>query len=110
MIDELVAVLKSEQSDDNHKKEYCEMQFDVTEDKKKELVHDIGDLESEIEDAKNTIATLTDEIAALEEGIKDLDKQVAEATEQRKEEHEDYEALMAADTAAQDIMGFAKNR
>merc|ERR1719478_2008162 len=59
---------------------------------------------------KSSIATLADEIKALEEGIKALDKSVAEATEQRKEEHEDYEALMAADAAAQDILGFAKNR
>merc|ERR1712232_869799 len=38
------------------------------------------------------------------------DKNVAEATEQRKEEHEDYTALMAADVAAKELIGFAKNR
>merc|ERR1719223_1948812 len=60
--------------------------------------------------AKELIATLTDEIAALTAGIVALDKSVAEATENRKQENEDYKALMAADTAAKDLMVFAKNR
>merc|ERR1719231_1329647 len=59
---------------------------------------------------KTSIATLTDEIAALEDGVKALDKSVQEATEQRKEEHEDYNNLIAADTAAKQILDFAKNR
>merc|ERR1719162_399476 len=50
------------------------------------------------------------DIAALEDGIKALDKSVAEATEQRKEENEDFQELMASDSAAKEILGFAKNR
>merc|ERR1712194_859138 len=34
MIDEMVKVLKSEQNDDNDKKEYCAKQFDLSDDKK----------------------------------------------------------------------------
>merc|ERR1719210_62199 len=33
-----------------------------------------------------------------------------EATEQRKEENEDFKDLMASDTAAKELMKFAKNR
>merc|ERR1711915_1001181 len=51
-----------------------------------------------------------DEIAALDDSIKALDKSVAEATEQRKSEHEEYKELMASDTAAKELLGFAKNR
>merc|ERR1719276_276081 len=36
MIDDMVALLKEEALDDEHKKEYCKMQFDFTEDKKKD--------------------------------------------------------------------------
>merc|ERR1719333_1872141 len=39
-----------------------------------------------------------------------LDKSVAEATEQRKEDHEEFVETMAADNAAKDIIGIAKNR
>jgi len=53
---------------------------------------------------------LAEEIAALEAGIKALDKSVAEATEQRKEENAEFKELMASDTAAKEVLGFAKNR
>merc|ERR1719261_416673 len=53
---------------------------------------------------------LASEIEALEDGIKALDKQVAEATEQRKAEHAEYTELMSSNTAAKDLIGFAKNR
>merc|ERR1712156_195866 len=43
-------------------------------------------------------------------GIKELDKMVLEATEQRKEENVDFKELMASDTAAKELMKFAKNR
>ena len=37
MIDEMVAVLKKEQADDDSKEEYCEKSLDQTDDKKKDL-------------------------------------------------------------------------
>merc|ERR1719262_1635156 len=110
MIDDMVALLKEEQLEDEHKKEYCEKQFDFADDKKKSLERTAGQLETAIADAKETIATLTEDVAALEEGIVALDKSVAEATENRKEENSDYKNLMANDAAAKDILAFAKNR
>merc|ERR1740130_158348 len=56
------------------------------------------------------MATTTSEIAALEATIKALDKSVAAATEQRKDENEDFTGLMASDSAAKELLGFAKNR
>merc|ERR1712113_834401 len=50
------------------------------------------------------------EIASLNAGIAALDKSVAEATEQRKEEHQDFKDLMASDSAAKELLSFAKNR
>merc|ERR1719191_2736103 len=88
----------------------CLAEFDKTEDKKKELSLDIGDLEKAIEDAKESISTLKSEIKALEDGIKKLDKSVAEATATRKEEHDDYVETLAANSAAKDLLDFAKNR
>jgi septal ring factor EnvC (AmiA/AmiB activator) len=110
MIDGLVVDLKAEQGLDNDKKKYCLAEFDKTEDKAKELALDIGDLEKAIADAEETIATLKSEIKALKEGIEKLDKSVAEATETRKEEHDDFVETLAANTAAKDLLGFAKNR
>jgi len=110
MIDDMVALLGQEQNDDDHKKEYCAMQFDVSDDKKKALERSIAGAESAIATAKETLATLTQEIKALDAGIQALDKSVAEATEQRKEENAEFKALVASDTAAKEVLKFAKNR
>merc|ERR1711990_1021709 len=59
---------------------------------------------------KERVATLTEEIEALEDGIKALDKQVAEATDDRKEEHEENVATLTSDNAAKELIGIAKNR
>merc|ERR1719247_2232844 len=109
MIDEMVATLGAEQQDDDDKKEYCEQQFDLADDKKKSLERSISNLGKAIEKAKEVVAALADEIKALEEGIAALDKNVAEATEQRKEENTEYTELMASDAAAKELLGFAKN-
>merc|ERR1711865_1213476 len=77
---------------------------------KKGLEHSISDLESALAQEQEAIATFKDEIKALEKGIVELDKSVAEATEQRKEEHEDYSGLMASNSAAKELLAFAKNR
>merc|ERR1719350_1232304 len=90
MIDDMVALLQQEQDDDEHKKEYCGMQFDVSDDKKKALERSIAGAESAIAAAKEMLATLTQEIKALDAGIQALDKSVAEATEQRKEENAEF--------------------
>jgi len=110
MIDDMVAQLKVEQGDDDKKKEYCELQFDTADDKKKGLEQKISDLETSIADAEEGISTTKSELEALSAGIKALDKSVAEATEQRKAEHADHTELMANDSAAKEILEFAKNR
>merc|ERR1719409_2219646 len=110
LIDDLVATLKKEQGEDDAKKEYCLAELDTSDDKKKALENTISDLEKAIADEEESIATLKSEIEALEDGIKALDKEVAEATEQRKEEHAAFEESLAANTAAVDLLGFAKNR
>ena len=54
--------MKAVQQHDNDKKEYCEVQFDQADDKKKALERTEGKHTASIEDAKETTATLTAEI------------------------------------------------
>merc|ERR1719343_1630551 len=110
MIDDMVALLKKEQTDDDSKKSYCAAEFDANDDKKKALERSISDSEKAMASAEDSIATLSSEIKALMEGIAELDKTVAEATEQRKSENADYKELMAQDSAAKELIGVAKNR
>merc|ERR1740138_1088113 len=67
MIDDMVATLKTEQLDDDHKQEYCAKQFDLADDKKKDLERSISNLETAIVDGKDGIAQLKERIVALEE-------------------------------------------
>jgi len=69
-----------------------------------------GQQKSAISSGNEAIATLTDEIATLTAGILALDKSVAEATANRKAEHEEYNQLIASNSAAKEILGLAKNR
>merc|ERR1719277_2429033 len=110
MIDDMVALLGREQGDDDAKKAYCESSLDKTEDEKKGLDNAIADLEKAMETTKTNIATLASEIAALIAGVEALDKSVQEATATRKAENAEFKATMAADTAAKELIGLAKNR
>jgi len=110
MIDDMIITLKVEQEDDGAKKEYCGQELDLADDKKKGLERAVAGLETAIENGKDAIAHLGTEIAALIAGIKELDKMVMEATAQRQEENEDFKDLMASDTAAKELLKFAKNR
>merc|ERR1719335_1433950 len=110
MINDMVVLLGKEQVEDDTKKTYCENEFDKADDKKKELELSISDIEKAMDEAKESIETFEAEIKALEEGIIKLDREVAEATQQRKEEHADFEAQMANDGAVIQIIGVAKNR
>jgi predicted nucleic acid-binding Zn-ribbon protein len=110
MIDDMVKLLGEEQVSDDDKKAYCEAEIDKTEDELKALERKVSDLDKAIEEHRNAIETVTEEIASLEAGVKALDKEVAEATEQRKEEHAEFVSTLAANNAAVELLGIAKNR
>merc|ERR1719271_547587 len=110
LIDEMVATLKKEQVADDEKKEYCETEFDVSEDTKKELDRKIADTSKAIDESKETLETVADEIKALEASIAATDKSVAVATAQRKEENAEFKGMMAANKGAKDLILMAKNR
>jgi len=86
------------------------MQLDAVEDKAKTLTGTIHDHEVNIEEKTGAIATLKDELKTLNAGVTELDKLVAEATGQRKDENKEFTELMSDDTAAKELLAFAKNR
>merc|ERR1719253_1294846 len=110
MIDDMVVTLGKEQDDDDTQRDWCNKEFDVSEDKQKDLKRTISGLDSQIEEATNGIATLKDEVAALVQGIKELDAAVAEASETRKAEHADFVQTGAENNAALQLLEVAKNR
>jgi len=110
MIDGMIANHGKDQAADDSKKDFCVSEIDATEDAEKVLKGAVADSQADIAEREDSIATLASEIEALEEGLAALDKSVAQATEQRKEEHAEYTATSAANSAALELIGMAKNR
>jgi hypothetical protein len=110
MIDDMVVLLGKDQADDDKQKEFCETEFEKSGDEHKAATTKQSQLAAEIEVTTDAISTLTDDIAALVQEVKDLDKAVAEATEQRKEEHADFLEAQQLSEAAIQLIGKAKNR
>lgn len=110
MVDDLVATLKAEQTDDDQQKDWCAAEFDKSDDTEKELVRKIDTLSTQISETEDGIATLTDALAALVKGIKELDVSVADASEQRKEENANFVQTKAENSAALQLLEVAKNR
>jgi len=110
MVDDMVALLQKEQADDDKKKAYCTKELDEAEDTRKELVITISDMKKASAEKKDKVAQLSEELGALGKSIQDLDKDVASATAQRKEEHQAFVENLAANNAAKELLGIAKNR
>merc|ERR1719389_752041 len=110
MIDDMVVLLGKDQSDGDKSKTFCEDELEKTTDEQTAATAKKASVEAAISEATDAVEALTEEIATLEQDIKDLDKTVAQATEQRKEEHEEYLEMMQLNEAAVQLVEKAKNR
>merc|ERR1719263_2183594 len=106
----MIEVLGKEQADDLKHKEWCVAEQQKAEDDSATAKSTIESLDAEMANLSDEISTLKDDIAALVEGIKTLDKDVAQATEQRKEEHAEYLETAQLTEAGIGLLGKAKNR
>jgi chromosome segregation ATPase len=109
-IDGMVEVLGKEQVDDDEQLKFCEAEFAKSAAEKKETEEKLASLAASIEEMTATVSTLKSEIETLSAEIKALDKAVAEATEQRKEEHAAFLQSQAQNQAAVQLIDVAKNK
>jgi len=110
MIDNMVGVLKQEQSDDDAQKEFCEKDMAKSEQEKKDIEGSLESSSAAIEETTAASAATADEIAGLQKEIKALDKAVADASEQRKAEHSEFVTYSSQNNAALQLIEKAKNR
>merc|ERR1719375_893396 len=110
MIDEMVVTLKTEQTDDDAKEDWCTTEFDSSEDTHKDTKRLIDGISAKIAETEEAITSTTEEIATLKADITALDKAVAEATAQRKAEHADFVQTHAENGAAVQLLELARNR
>merc|ERR1719378_772736 len=110
MVDGIVKVLGEEQKDDDATKSYCDKEMSKSEQEKKDTEEAISTSEAAIEEMTDESSTLADEIKKLQKEVKDLDKAVAEATEQRKDEHGEFITFQTENNAALQLIEKAKNK
>merc|ERR1719421_2716032 len=110
MIDDMVALLKKEQADDDKQKEFCDTELRNGANDKAAAEDTIKAIDSKMAELQEVVETTQSEIDTLKQGIEDLDRSVAEATEMRKKEHAEYSSTAAANQAALELLEMAKNR
>merc|ERR1719321_2130451 len=110
MIDDMVVLLGKQQKDDDTQRTFCEDEFEKAADEEAATKTKLGQADAAIAEQSDAVSTLMEEINTLTAGIAALDKSVAEATEQRKEEHADYVELMQMNEVAMGLVEKAKNR
>merc|ERR1719453_2941529 len=110
MIDNMVTLLGKEQGDDDAQKSMCDKDFEESAEHKKETEEAIATSTANIADMEEQSATLASEIATLQDEIKALDTAVAEATEQRKNEHAEFTTYQSESNSANQLIEKAKNR
>jgi chromosome segregation ATPase len=110
MIDDMIVLLGKQQTEDEKQKAYCEGEFDKAADEEAAATTKLGQTDAKLSELTDLIGTLMEEISGLEASIAALDKSVADATEQRKEEHASYVEQMQMNEAAMGLVEKAKNR
>merc|ERR1719486_828296 len=110
MIDGMVDVLKEEQKDDDTQKTFCDTDIEKSTREKKDTEEAVAASQAFIEETTAESAATAEEITELGKSIKALDKAVAEATEQRKEEHSEFLVFQQQSSAALQLIEKAKNR
>merc|ERR1719486_1154905 len=110
MVVDMEAILKEEQASDDAQKGFCDKDIAKSEREQKDTEEEIASSAALIEECKEASAATADEIAVLQKEIKELDLAVAEATEQRKEEHGEYIQFMEENNAAVQLLQKAKNK
>merc|ERR1719252_424784 len=110
MIDGMVQVLHEEQTDDDTQKTFCDSDIEKSTREKKDTEEAVAASQAFIEETTAESAATAEEITELGKSIKALDKAVAEATEQRKEEHSEFLVFQQQSSAALQLIEKAKNR
>merc|ERR1719272_1852630 len=106
----MVVLLGKQQKEDATQQTYCQNEFEKAGDEQAASTTKLAQTDARLSELTDTIGTLMEEISGLGASIAALDKSVADATEQRKEEHSEYVSTMQMNEAAMGLVDKAKNR
>lgn len=110
MLDNMVILLGKEQDEDDKMKEWCRGELEKASDEEATAKTEVGRFETSVAEMADAMETLKDEIEGLQKQITDLDYTVAEATLQRKEEHNMFQQSLQMQEASIALLGKAKKK
>jgi hypothetical protein len=110
MIDEMIAILTKDNTDDLEQKDFCIAELTKTEKEKAATDDKLSSLASSIEEMTDSADQMAEKIKSLTESVASLDKDVSEATEMRKKEHAEFSENLKLSEIAEQLIGKAKNR
>jgi len=110
MVDDMITLEGEEQENDNHQKPWCNGEFEKEAREEQHEKSEMSSLEAEMEEEQDALDGLDEEIKTLTGEVEALDKAVAQATEQRKEEHASYQEELTLTRTAIDLLAKAKNK
>mmetsp|Transcript_26667 Transcript_26667/g.64229 ORF Transcript_26667/g.64229 Transcript_26667/m.64229 type:complete len:703 (+) Transcript_26667:104-2212(+) len=109
-MDQMLAALKQEQSDEVKQKDFCNQEFHTNEMETNTKSNEKEDLEQKLTDLDGSISSLSDDIAALGKQIADARLALKQASEQRVTENQDYLKGMQEQTLTRNVLKQATER
>jgi len=109
-IDDMNVALAKEQKDEVEHRDFCVAEFNENEKQTALKNREITELQTAIENAKATIASLETDLEALAATIKETETQMLKASEDREGENQEFQSTVADQRATQEILTKAKAR
>merc|ERR1719450_364009 len=106
----MVTLEGKEQKEDDEEKPWCLGEFSKSAQEETSEKKEIEAIEADLDEKADQVAQLEEEIKSMVEEIAELDKMVAEASEQRKEDHADFVSETQMSGVAVELVEKAKNR
>merc|ERR1719311_1345192 len=106
----MVALLGKQQDEDTKQKSWCEGEFDKAADDEAAAKSKLAGIAAEMSELTDEITELAESVNTLTSEVAELDKMVADATEQRKEEHAAFVEMLQLNEVAVGLIGKAKQR
>jgi len=110
MIDDMVKILKQEQTADEHSRETCTKNLNKNDAARKDNQNALDGLSATVEELEGKIADTKEAISKANDEIKELDQNVADSTENRKSENADFTKNVMEQKLVMKILAQAKNR
>mmetsp|Transcript_15019 Transcript_15019/g.33025 ORF Transcript_15019/g.33025 Transcript_15019/m.33025 type:complete len:701 (+) Transcript_15019:96-2198(+) len=109
-MDQMLAALKQEQSDEVKQKDFCNQEFHTNEMETNTKSNEKEDLDQKLTDLDGSISSLSDDIASLGKQIADARLALKQASEQRVTENQDYLKGMQEQSLTRNVLKQATER